>query len=255
MTMHIEPGGARALTFIDATGARSEIAAASAITAPGELVTAPLSWSRLSTARGVQVRIAPRSRLRVTAVDERAQRSGLRLEQGEVYCSVPKLGPSEQFSIATPEANVIVHGTVFSVRVAAPTAAGAARTCVRVSEGLVEVRSRTGSVKIGPGAHWGCDEGAAEPARIASRAAHDRPRARAGARRRARAADAEPRRSELARLPDGTLDEENELLGAALGAERVLDRPRARTLFAALIERYPESPLVPEARAGLARLD
>ena len=255
--LRIEPLGDRGLTFIDASGTPSAIAASAPITAPGEIVAAPSSWSRLSTARGVHVDLAPRTRLRVTALAPRPRTSGLRLEQGEVHCRVPRLGPSEQFSITTPDADVVVHGTVFTVRVGAPDSAGVRATCVRVDEGLVEVKHRQGSVRLGPGAQWGCAPVAVAPptatrasAKAAERAERESPRARRGP----RSAGVQPRREvSPARLPDGTLDEENRLLSAALGAERDQDTARARALFTALLERHPDSPLAPEARAGLDR--
>jgi TolA-binding protein len=55
-------------------------------------------------------------------------------------------------------------------------------------------------------------------------------------------------------LPDGTLDEENRLLESALSAERAGDLRQARKLFAQLLTRHPNSPLIPEARLGLARV-
>jgi hypothetical protein len=274
--LRIEPLGERGLTFIDSSGMPSAIMASAAITAPGEIVAAPAAWSRLSTARGVHVDLAPRTRLRVTALQPRPRRSGLRLEQGEVHCRVPRLGPSEQFSIATPEADVIVHGTVFTVRVGAPDADGARATCVRVDEGLVEVKHRAGSVRLGPGAQWGCaavtaapqasptasDSGTAPALRGGAAFGGTAPALRGGAslreqpqaRRSARTPNAQPRRTAPPRRRlDGTLDEENRLLSAALGAEREQDRERARALFSTLLERHPASPLAPEARAGLDR--
>jgi hypothetical protein len=52
----------------------------------------------------------------------------------------------------------------------------------------------------------------------------------------------------------GTLDEENRMLSAALAAERQGDRSRARALFGELLRRHPASPLAPEARRGLTRM-
>src|SRR5690606_17235396 len=74
----------------------------------------------------------------------------------------------EQFSIATPDAQVVVHGTVFSVHVGAPAHP---QTCVRVSEGLVEVRHGAGRVYVEAGQTWGCAGGAEQAA--ASRAPAD----------------------------------------------------------------------------------
>jgi hypothetical protein len=253
-SLRLDPLGDRGLTFIDESGMPSAIAAAAAITEPGEIVAAPSSWSRLSTARGVHVDLAPRTRLRVTAVKPRARRSGLRLEQGEVHCRVPRLGPSEQFSIATPGADVVVHGTVFTVQVGAPDRSGARATCVRVDEGMVEVKHQAGSVRLGPGTQWGCEPRAAQAQAAGAispeRVQRDAPEVRPS---KPRIARAEKRRAAPRRLPDGTLDEENRLLAAALQAERDRDHARARKLFAALLARHPSSPLAPEARAGLDR--
>jgi len=50
-----------------------------------------------------------------------------------------------------------------------------------------------------------------------------------------------------------TLPVENRLLADALRAERSGDTATARALFQKLVTRYPQSPLAPEASAGLAR--
>jgi len=241
-SVEVEPLGRESVTWIDAAGTRRELAGAAALATPGEIVNPETSWSRLSTSNGVRVEVAPRTRLRVSADARRSRQPELRLVLGEVHCRVPALGQREQFSIATPDAQVIVHGTVFSVKVGAPDDP---RTCVRVEEGLVEVRHRDGSIRLGPGAQWGC----AQPA--PSRAAIDepRPRDRRSARRTPVAAGSRPSED----IPDGTLEHENRLLAAALAAERARDLERARELFSELLASHPDSPLVPEARAGLQR--
>jgi hypothetical protein len=53
---------------------------------------------------------------------------------------------------------------------------------------------------------------------------------------------------------EGTLAVETRLLADALRAEQQGERGRANTLFARFIATYPSSPLLPEAKAGLARL-
>jgi hypothetical protein len=246
--VEVEPLGRESVTWIAAAGARRELAGAAALATPGEIVNPDASWSRLSTENGVRVEVAPRTRLRVSGRTRGSRRPALRLVLGEVHCRVPPLGNSEQFSIATPDAQVIVHGTVFSVKVGAPDDP---RTCVRVEQGLVEVRHRSGSIKLGPGAQWGC----VEPATASARPATPEPRPsmrdrRSAARAHVAAASA---RSVLEDLPPGTLERENELLAAALAAERAQDLERARALFAELLATHPGSPLAPEARAGLTR--
>jgi hypothetical protein len=245
-SVEVEPLGRESVTWIDANGSRRELAGAAALPTPGEIVNPEASWSRLSTANGVRVEVAPRTRLRVSGEARGSRRPALRLVLGEVHCRVPPLGQREQFSIATPDAQVIVHGTVFSVKVGAPDDP---RTCVRVEQGLVEVRHRDGSIRLGPGAQWGCSE----PATASARAAASEPRSQRGVRRRAARAQAAAAPALLGDLPDGTLEQENRLLAAALAAERGHDLERARELFTELLATHPDSPLVPEARAGLAR--
>jgi hypothetical protein len=200
----------------------------------------------------VEITLSPRARLR--AVDAAAARAHaqpeLELLAGEVHCRVPHLGTRDQFSIATPDAQVIVHGTVFSVRFDPSTQPA---TCVRVEQGLVEVRQNGTSVRLGPGTELGCTPPAAEQAAPAK--AQESARPAQPAQPSASAAQTAARRAQP--LPPqheaGTLDEENRLLSAALAAEREGDRARARALFGELLRHHPASPLAPEARRGLTR--
>jgi hypothetical protein len=290
--LQVEPLGHESAAWIGADGMRRSVAAASALEGSGELVAAAESWSRLSTPQGVRVELAPRTRLRVREAARALKAAQLNLVEGEVHCDVPKLGAQAQFSITTPDARVIVHGTRFSVRVGGPDRPG---TCVRVSEGLVEVRAGAKRTMLPPGTQWGCaptSEGTV--ARLARAAAAAQARGQAQARvenvrenvrepsaesrqrpvvRRAAAAraaqaraarrassanasarDSDSRSAEQPARLSGTLGEENRLLAAALTAERSHDAQSARTLFEQLLSRNPSSPLAPEARAGLARV-
>ena len=261
--LHVEALGNEPPTFVDARGVSRSLTGDAPITGPGELLAPAGSWSRVLTARGARIELAPRARLRVT-VDRSPNRepgaagiteAALRLERGEAHFSVPHLGPHAQFSIATPDTQVIVHGTVFSVRVGP---APVSQTCVRVNEGLVEVRHHGGNTFLRPGMQWGCEDSVAAQAsatdvdvsprvgadhatiaRTSPRPAALRPHARAA------------RERELG--PSGTLEQETALLAAALAAERDGDRAGARTLFNELLDRHPRSPLAPEARSGAAR--
>lgn len=241
--------GSPALTWIDESGASRTADASAELVAPGELRGADTLWSQLSTARGVQLTLSPRARLRATRAAATRSQPELELLAGEVHCRVPHLGTRDQFSIATPDAQVIVHGTVFSVRFD-PSQQPA--TCVRVEQGLVEVRQNGTSVRLGPGAEIGCapPTAATQPVKTT-----DTARAAQPAPSTSTATTTPPRRAQSA-LPaheTGTLDEENRLLSAALAAEREGDRSRARALFGELVKRHPASPLAPEARRGLTR--
>lgn len=70
----------------------------------------------------------------VIAVVAGEQTDGLRLEGGSVTLEVPRLPEGHLLFVATPDAEVRVHGTRFTV------ARDAAGTAVKVTEGVVEVR-------------------------------------------------------------------------------------------------------------------
>jgi hypothetical protein len=263
-SLRVEALGSEPVTFVDAAGAAQTIAGDAALDGVGELRAPASSWSRVLTARGARVELAPRARLRVARprTASGARDVGLRLEQGEAHLSVPKLSAGDQFSIATPDARVVVHGTIFSVKVddAAPS-----RTCVRVNEGLVEVQHRAGSTFLKPGMQWGCAERTEPPAQATLAAVVEAPKAAVDdadeiatddaprARTRSARRHAARARRNAAAAEAGTLDEETSLLATALAAERDGELTRASSLFSELLVRHPRSPLAPEARMGLAR--
>ncbi len=231
-SLRVEPLGPSAeVTFIEADGSERELLGPASVRETGEIVAGDDNEARVSTPDGVQVELAPATRVRVTARERGRARPPLHLVSGAINCRVPPLGRDDSFSVMTPTAQVIVHGTVFSVQVDGP----GSKTCVRVERGLVEVRHRDGTTYLGTDSRWGCEgEAKATAAKAPEPTANDAPRAR-------------PQRA------SGTLAQEIELLSTALSAEQKQDRERARELFAELLGRYPNSPLVPEARAGLAR--
>jgi TolA-binding protein len=69
-----------------------------------------------------------------------------------------------------------------------------------------------------------------------------------------------PPRPSIRRAPEspgpsqGTLDEETRLLRSGLAAERNGDLGGAAAAFEQLLSRYPQSPLVPDARTALRRV-
>lgn len=236
--------------------------------------------------------MAERTRLDLGALGKQVGPSALRLFRGAVECHVPKLDENERFSVVTKDAEVVVHGTVFSVRVGD---ANEPSTCVRVEEGVVAVHHAHGVARITGGQSWGCDKVKVAstdrqptpvvglPVVMAEKSERTQEAAPASARHtRARAAQrpavverpekttprgsaeetvvavSEPREpvtsEDAAPVLSGTLAAENRLLTEALSAEQAGDASQARSLFSQLLARYPSSPLGPEARAGLARL-
>ena len=234
-SLRVEPLGPSAeVTFIEADGSERALFAPASLRETGELVSGTDTEARVSTQDGVQVELAPSTRVRVTVREPGRARPPVHLVSGKISCRVPPLGRNDSFSIMTPTAQVIVHGTVFSVRVDGDNDA---KTCVQVERGLVEVRHRDGTTYLGTDSRWGCEPEAAK--------------VNAGAKAEADATASE--RRVRSQRPSGTLAREIELLSSALSAEQKQDRKRARELFAELLGKYPNSPLVPEARAGLGR--
>lgn len=188
---------------------------------------------------GYVARLAPGGKLALAqAPEEDAQATQLRLIQGEVNLSVPRLPAGATLSVLTDDARVIVRGTQFSVSLLEE--AGATRTCVRVSEGSVEVqRSGLPSTLLQPGQESGCETPTTpEPE---ARASGDTA-ASASNRRRAQ------------RPPSSTLEKETALFASALAAEQAGDRKRAERVLRELLRSYPQSPVAQEARIALQRV-
>lgn len=186
---------------------------------------------------GVELELDPSTELGSSGVPH-SESLELQLKTGEVRLSVPPLHPEGRLTVRTSDAQAVVVGTKF--RVSVVDEQGASATCVEVFEGRVEVTRRDGAFRrLGPQQSWGCPA-SSEPSDMqpsAGRTAKPKDHAQ-GRRGPLRAAD---------------LEKQNELLAAALAAERRGDRNAARRSFDRLIQRYPTSPFLPEARAGLAR--
>jgi hypothetical protein len=159
------------------------------------------------------------------------------------------------------------------------TSSVAAAPCVRVREGLVEVQQAGApSAWLGPGSAWGCGDEVASalvpvvpstsatvPALASERTSRGRHHGGHGRVAKAREVDRslplEPSDDRRARgddadtnaPPASTLERENRLLADGLRAEQTGDQQGARRLFSALLAEFPQTPLAPEARAGLTR--
>ncbi len=80
------------------------------------------------------------------AQDRMSGREEVGLDAGYVYVDVPKLPPGHLFAIHTPDTQVTVHGTSFSVEVSGPRS-GPVSTTVSVTDGVVTVQ-RVGEPEI-----------------------------------------------------------------------------------------------------------
>jgi len=214
------------------------------ISADGEFVTAPQSDASLRTASGLEIGVFEKSRVSLAGLRAGSSNS-VRLATGDIRCRVPHLGERHTFSVITPNATVVVHGTVFRVTVSDHS--GATETCVRVEEGVVGVQTPAGETLVTADRSWGCKaeeqpsalRASPPPSEHLSNPIRSVPKERA----------AGPTRAQ-----PGTLDQENRLFQAGLSAERQGDPRVAIAFFEQLLSRYPDSPLASDARRALARV-
>jgi hypothetical protein len=182
--------------------------------------------------------------LQPSPVEER-----ISLKRGRVDVSVDKAVETKRSVVVeTPDAEVVVRGTVFDVRV--EPLEGATNTHVHVTRGSVWVLSQGVQVALlGAGQSWSSagikgdaarvlappqtqpEAGVELPSARSSRATSSKPAAVAGA-----AKEPTPRRA-------GTLADENRLYTAAVEAKNRGDAARAAELFGELIASFPQSPL------------
>ncbi len=224
-----------------------------ALIAPGQQIdTPPAGGAALSLSTGTALVLGGSSSFRVDS-DGPLQRFSLK--QGEVSAHVAKLRSGERFVVATPDAEVEVRGTRFRLRVLADGAgcANGSRTRLSVTEGLVEVRSAHGSVRVGAGELWpvGCN---AEVPALAS--AQPRPEQHA---LRGESPPTAPRsEAKLNATPPSagasSLGQVNDLFEEAVALRRRGDVNGALRAYRELIARYPASPLAENAMAERMRV-
>ena len=211
---------------------------------PGEISTAVTGSAELVSRAGLGLRLGSSTRLSLASLFGPGSRNQVALQQGELTCSVPHLQEGQRFSVRTPDARVVVHGTVFSVRVDSARPRGHT-TCVEVTEGVVIVQHAGTETALNAGDRWGCQPEAPVVA-VPSVAASSEPAANLVP---------VPVKATPRALEHGTLARESELLQRALAAERLGQRKQAGVLLEQLLAQYPRSPLVPEARRALSRVE
>ena len=211
---------------------------------PGEIESAADGSAELVTSAGLALNLGSATRLSLSGLVGARAPNQVELRQGLLTCSVPHLHEGQRFSVQTPDARVVVHGTVFSVRVDSNRTHGS-QTCVEVTDGVVIVQHAGSETALNAGDRWGCGS------KASGTAAGDpvpAPPAVAGISER----HAVPR-SSARPVERSTLGEESRLLQEALAAERVGQRDRAQILINQLLRRYPNSPLASEARRASSR--
>jgi len=212
-----------------------------AVSIASELVTEASSSLHVRNASGLDIALFENSRLSLTGLGRAA--TSVSLLSGSIRCDVPHLFGGQRFSVQTPEGSVIVHGTVFSVFVSA--LAEGARTCVKVEQGEVLMKTAASTSRVGAGQSWGCERETQSVASAAPEPAQPPPNAKL------------PKgalRVSQDHSPIGTLDDENRLFQSGLAAERRRELSTARSAFDELLTKYPASPLADEARTARARV-
>jgi hypothetical protein len=201
---------------------------------------------------------------------ERPRAERLELALGRIDVDVPKLEGGRTLSIHTPHATVTVHGTRFSVVVAA-SAGGALQTTIDVSQGAVQVEHDGRTTELGSGNVWSSGSVSAsstEPVAhlnphidqtTSARAKSDPPsHSTSSSERRASTSDPDqgkkPRNaSEFAPATTSTLAAENALMQRAMVAIRNGDDRTAIETLDRLLARYPHSILSENAQVERAR--
>jgi hypothetical protein len=184
---------------------------------------------------------------------------------GRAHLAVAKLHAGQRFLVETPNAELEVRGTAFSVRIDAATPTCTTRTEVEVEEGAVEVRSAGDRLLLHPGERWANDCGppvAAAPvpaaAALALATAPHRPHTE-----RAAPLDSErPAPAAAVALPVPTptsvavssLTEQNDLFARARSASREGRRGEALAAYARLLALFPNGPLAESASVEHVRL-
>jgi len=206
--------------------------------AEGDAVrTGPDASATLLLPRGVRAELSRATKASVISAQELEQK--LALDIGETKISVPRPGGPRTFSVTTPDARVVVHGTEFTVHVEEAGVSGKTLTSVSVVRGSVSVINAAGERLLSPGDSWSAaqSESVATPsAAPTSVPAAALPRARLSS----------------ARDPS-SLAEQNRLFQAALDARRAGDDAAVLKWIDELFARYPDTTLAQEARLARFR--
>jgi ferric-dicitrate binding protein FerR (iron transport regulator) len=238
------------------------LSAATPLLVDDEVRSGEAGGATLGLSRGTRLELASASLVRVI---EAGPTRRFLLLQGRVDASVAKLRANERLLVTTPDSEVEVRGTRFTVKVTdAPSGClGASqRSAVDVQEGTVWVRSAGEEKVLTAGQSF--TRPCAPPSSVQplptvepSPPAREEPRKTSSSvvapRRRilvphtARTPDEIPE-------PDSRLAEQNDLLSSAMAAARVGQHEKALHRLDDLLARFPEGPLSETARVERQRI-
>jgi hypothetical protein len=225
-------------------GARRVIGAGERSVHDGDaLQTAAGARARLATAKS-SVSMAESTELKLSQPSRAEERISLR--RGRVDVAVDKAVETKRAVVVeTPDAEVVVRGTVFDVRV--EPSSGKTTTHVHVTRGSVWVLSQGVQVALlGAGQAWSSAGGVAAAAAAAPAPVAVAPIAPVEPAPPMVAPAAKPvagsSKDAGARKP-GTLSEENKLFAAGVEARNRGEAARAAELFGELLAQYPQTAL------------
>jgi FecR protein/Tetratricopeptide repeat len=216
------------------------------VAAAGELETTARSSAKVSTADGLQIELQNQTRVGLSELGPSSSR--VKLLGGAIRCTIPQRSAGHAFQVVTPDVTVVDLGTVFTVSLDGPNHA----TRVSVEEGEVLVRRAHGETRVRAPTTWSSAAAADSSAALPAPELAPSP------------PSAEPASSALPApalkgghsvVPSTTLAQEAQLLRQGLAAERQGRASDAVSTLTQLITKYPHSPLVPDARAALARVE
>ncbi len=227
------------------------------LTAGDELQTATDGRALLQTERSA-IRVAPATQLSVMPLSAMEERIHLAL--GKVELKVAKRpNLNRSVVVETPNAEVVVHGTMFSVVVDSEQEQPV--THVRVTEGSVWILHDGVRELIALGEEWASNrphglgtaqsQGGPDVARPVAESAPSAAVAEPAVATPARRGMAAPAPS--VRVPAGTLGEDNKMFAAAVDARNHGDEARALELFGSLLARHPSGQLAEESRVERMR--
>lgn len=201
------------------------------------------SWAAFELANGVRVRTEAGASV---AFDATAR---VEIRRGAAGFSVPRLPAPERFAVHTPDAEVVVHGTEFSVAVRERARTNGTRTFVSVRKGLVAVHHGGTVTMLHGGESWSsAPEDALSPSATATLPEPSPPKSPNPRKPKPSAAPTTAAVASSAPEPPSTLGQQNELFDRAMVARRAGDDAEAIRLLDELRKNYPNSPLDAAAR-------
>jgi hypothetical protein len=233
-------------------GAPAPSTSAVAIAKGQRLVVKRGGHATLAFATGTELSVDERGDM---AVVEEGRSQIFALSSGSMRARVAKLGPGERFVVRTPDAEVEVRGTVFTVSIVpSDTECGDGTiTRVAVEEGVVVVRRGGQEVRVAKGERWpgGCESSPAPSMELDS----DGSTTSSPAPRAANEPKRKPAPSASAFVgSSSSLAEQNALFAEGLAYKNGGQSAQAVAIFERFIAKYPTSGLAENAAVERMRL-